>query len=445
MSRLVTHVQRIRTPAPAVGMTELRFPADFLWGAATAGHQVEGDNTNSDWWQWEHRAGTPVHEPSGRACEHITRYGDDIGLLADTGLNTYRYSVEWSRVEPSPGQVDSEAIEHYRRMTQTVVDAGLTPMVTLNHFTVPQWFADRGGWMAPDASKKFASYCDHVVRALAGLVTWWCTLNEPGNVAVGGYLSAFGWPPGRRDFASWRDAAQGLTGAHHRAVEVVRSHVPQARVGATHGMQEWLPSPAAAPAVEQVRRMFEDEFLAASDDDDFIGVQTYTRLPVQLPSYAAVPVRAAMSIRAVRERVLPAVIRRSSSDFGSSVTGATQVRRTQMGYEFWPEAIAATLRRAATLHPGKDLVVTEHGVATADDTERTEFIERGLRAVHAVMTEGLPVRGYIHWSLLDNFEWTLGYRPTFGLIGVDRDPLQRTVRPSARFLGSVARSGTMPA
>lgn len=425
-------------------MSELRFPAEFLWGAATAGHQVEGGNTNSDWWRWEHRAGTPVQEPSGRACEHFTRYPEDVGLLAATGLNTYRYSVEWSRIAPAPDHVDGKALEHYRQMTQAVVDAGLTPMVTLNHFTVPQWFADRGGWMNREAPALFAAYCDQVVRALGDVVTWWCTLNEPGNVAVGGYLSAFGWPPGRRDFASWRDAARGLTGAHRRAVGVVKSHAPRARVGATHGMQEWLPSPAAAPAVEHVRRMFEDEFLAASDDDDFIGVQTYTRLPVQLPPYAAAPVRAAMNVRAVRERVLPAVIRRSSSDFGSSVTGASKVRRTQMGYEFWPEAIAATLRRAAELHPGKGLVVTEHGVATTDDAERLEFIQRGLRAVHAVITEGLPVRGYVHWSLLDNFEWTLGYRPTFGLIAVDRRTMQRTVRPSARFLGSVARGGTMP-
>jgi beta-glucosidase len=166
---------------------------------------------------------------------------------------------------------------------------------------------------------------------------------------------------------------------------------------------------------------------------------------VQLPSYVGPVVRAAMRVPAVRERLLPAVIRRSSTDFGSNVTGSSQVRRTQMGYEFWPEAIAATLRRAATLHPGKDLVVTEHGVATGDDAERIEFIDRGLRAVHAATADGLPVRGYLYWSLLDNFEWTLGYRPTFGLIGVDRATMHRTVRPSARFLGDIARRGTMPA
>lgn len=426
-------------------MSERTFPPDFLWGAATAGHQVEGDNDNSDWWAWEQRPGTPVREPSGRACEHFTRYADDVALLADAGLNTYRYSVEWSRVEPAEGTYDDAALDHYRQVTQTVVDAGVTPMVTLNHFTVPQWFADRGGWAAADAADVFGRYCERVVRTLAGLVPWWCTLNEPGNVAVGGYLSAFGWPPGRRDYASWRDATRGLTAGHRRAVAVVKSLDPQAKVGATHGMQEWLPSPAARPAVEWVRRMFEDAFIEVSDDDDYLGVQTYTRLPVPLPRALGPVVKAMTSIPPVRERVLPEAIRRSTADFGASVTGGDDVRRTQMGYEFWPEAIAATLRRAASFFPGKDLVVTEHGIATANDAERIEFVTRGLAAVHDVMSEGLPVRGYIHWSLMDNFEWSLGYRPTFGLIEVDRSTLERRPRPSLQFLGDVARSGVLPA
>src|SRR5690348_4248185 len=147
-------------------MTELTFPEGFLWGAATAAHQVEGDNTGSDWWDWEHRAGTPVREPSGRACEHFTRYPDDIAILAGLGLNTYRYSVEWARIEPVEGSFDAAAVDHYRRMTQAVIAAGLTPMVTLHHFTLPRWFAARGGWTATDAATVFGRYCEHVVRAL---------------------------------------------------------------------------------------------------------------------------------------------------------------------------------------------------------------------------------------------------------------------------------------
>jgi beta-glucosidase len=421
------------------------FPPGFLFGAATAGHQVEGDNRNSDWWAWEHRPGSPVAEPSGVACEHYTRYPEDVALLAQAGLNTYRYSVEWSRIEPVEGEYDAAALDHYRQMTQAVVDAGVIPMVTLNHFTVPQWFAARGGWTAADAADVFGRFCERIVRAIGDLVPWWCTLNEPGNVAVGGYLGALGWPPGTRDYADWKRATRGLTGAHRRALAVVKSLHPSARVGATHGMIEWLPSTAARPAVDQVRRLFEDAFLDACEDDDYIGVQTYTRLPVPLPAVLAPTVYAAMAVPPVRERLLPVLIRRATTGFGEGADAGTDgVRRTQMGYEFRPEAIAATLQRAASLFPGKDLVVTEHGVAADDDAERVEFITRGLSAVRGVMDEGLPVRGYIYWSLLDNFEWTLGYRPTFGLIAVDRATQRRTVRPSARFLGDIARSGRLP-
>jgi beta-glucosidase len=421
------------------------FPAGFLWGAATAGHQVEGDNRNSDWWAWEQRSGTPVAEPSGAACEHFTRYAQDVALLADAGLNTYRYSVEWSRVEPVEGRFDPDALEHYRRMTQSVVDAGVIPMVTLNHFTVPQWFAARGGWAAADAAAVFGRYCEQVVRAIGDLVPWWCTLNEPGNVAVGGYLGALGWPPGTRHYEDWKRATRGMTEGHRRALAVVKSLHPSAQVGATHGMIEWLPSPAARAAVEQVRHLFEDAFLDVCDDDDYIGVQTYTRLPIPLPAVVGPLVNAAMALPAVRERVLPPLLRRSTESFGEKPpSGSGDVRRTQMGYEFWPEAIAATLRRAAALFPGKDLVVTEHGIATDDDAERVEFVARGLAAVRDVMAEGLPVRGYIYWSLLDNFEWTLGFRPTFGLVAVDRATQERTVRPSARWLGDVARTGRLP-
>jgi beta-glucosidase len=426
-------------------MSDVRFPADFLWGAATAAHQVEGDNTNSDWWEWEHRDGSPVPEPSGRACEHYTRYADDVALLADVGLNTYRYSVEWARIEPTEGEFDTAELDHYRRMTDVVRAADVTPMVTLNHFTLPRWLADRGGWLAPDAPELFARYVDRVVTHLGERVPWWCTLNEPGNVAIGGYLGVFGWPPDTRDLASWERAAEAMVRAHQLGRDAVRAAAPKARVGATHGMQEWESNRAGRAPMQRVRRMFEDMFLEASRGDDYVGVQTYTRIPVELPMWMA-PVGRLIDVRAVRARILPGMMRSAFSSMSPSSGDADDgVRRTEMGYEFRPEAIAATLRRAAEMVPDTDLVVTEHGIATNDDEERVEFIQRGLAAVASVLAEGLPVRGYLYWSLLDNFEWAHGYRPRFGLIDVDRETMQRTVRPSARVLGDIATSGTLPA
>ena len=420
--------------------SELVFPPGFLWGAATAAHQVEGDNTNSDWWEWENAADSPVPEPSGRACEHYTRYADDVRLLADAGLNTYRYSVEWARIEPAEGQFDAAQLDHYVRMTDVVRAAGLTPVVTLHHFTLPRWLAARGGWTDPGTPALFARYCEQVVRHLGGRVDWWCTINEPGNVAVGGYLGVFGWPPGTTSYDDFRRAADGLTGGHRAALRAIKAVNADARVGMTHGMQEWTANAAGRGPMRDVRRMFEDTYLEAANDDDFVGVQTYTRVPVELPA-ALLPATALMSgVPALRNAVLPGVLRKQFRSM-SHARRDDGVRRTQMGYEFRPEAIAATLRRAAKMLPGKDLVVTEHGIATANDDERVEFVRRGLAAVHNVITEGLPVKGYLYWSLLDNFEWAHGYRPTFGLVDVDRETMVRSPRPSLEFLGQVSRTG----
>jgi beta-glucosidase len=418
-----------------------RYPGDFLWGAATAGHQVEGDNTASDWWEWENRPDTPCREPSGRACEHYTRYADDVALLAAVGLNTYRFSVEWSRVEPADGEFDDAQLDHYRRMVDVVRAAGVEPMVTLNHFTVPAWFGGRGGWTAPDAADRFGRYCERVVSRLGATVDWWCTLNEPGNVAVGGYLGVFGWPPGTQDLRSCEAATAGLVAAHRRAVEVVKSHRAEARVGATHGMQEWTSNRAGAAPMRRARRMFEDVFLEAASGDDYLGIQTYTRVPVVLPALLGPFARVVADVGPARARWWPGMMRAAFTRLAPA--GSDGIRRTEMGYEFRPEAIAATVRRAAAMHPGKDLVVTEHGIATHDDAERVEYLHRGLAAVADLVAEGLPVRGYLHWSLLDNFEWVHGYRPTFGLIGVDRETMQRTVRPSAEYLGAIARAGAL--
>jgi beta-glucosidase len=423
---------------------DLVFPQGFLWGAATAAHQVEGDNTNSDWWEWEHRSPSPVPEPSGRACEHYARYADDVALLADVGLNTYRFSVEWARIEPAEGEYDADALDHYARMVDVVLAAGVTPIVTLHHFTLPQWLARLGGWTDRATPDRFARYCDRVAQRLGGRVDWYCTINEPGNVAVGGHLGVFGWPPGTTDYASFRSAADGLARGHRLALEAVKSVRGDARVGATHGMQEWTANAAGQGPMRAVREMFEDTYLAASNDDDFIGVQTYTRVPVELPAVLAPATALLTGVPPLRRSVLPRVLRQQFAAMGRAQR-PDGIRRTQMGYEYRPEAIAATLRRAAKLHPGKDLVVTEHGIATADDDERVEFLRDGLSAVYDVIRDGLPVRGYVYWSLLDNFEWAHGYRPTFGLIGVDRRTMERTVRGSARFLGDVARTGRLQA
>jgi beta-glucosidase len=424
-------------------MTDLVFPPSFLWGTATAAHQVEGNNVNSDWWDWERRPGTPCADRSGLACDHYHRYPEDVVTLAGLGLNTYRYSVEWARIEPAEGVIAEDQLDHYRRMTDVAREAGLTPMVTLHHFTHPRWLSARGGWLDPATPARFARYCDTVVRALGDRVDWYCTINEPGVVAFGGYLGALDFPPGTHDAGSWERATDGLIAGHRLALSAVRAARPSAKVGATHSMQEWDADEGGRPMMEWLRQRNEDVFLEASDQDDFVGVQTYTRIPLRLGAATSALLRLALGSRRGARLVMPPIIRRAAKDpEGGAPEGA---RRTQMGYEFRPEAVAATIRRVATLLPGRDIVVTEHGVATDDDAERVEFIDRGLRAIHAEIEAGLPVRGYVHWSALDNFEWVKGYSMRFGLVGVDHTTLERTIRPSGRFLGEIARTGRLAA
>ena len=422
-------------------MTELAFPAGFLWGTATAAHQVEGGNSNSDWWEWELRPDTVCKEPSGAAIDHYNRYGRDIALLAGLGFNTYRFSVEWARIEPSEGVFDEAQLEHYRRMVAAARKSKLIPMVTLCHFTLPIWVAAKGGWLSDATPALFERYVRRVVEALGPDVDWYCTINEPGIVAFGGYLGALGFPPGTHGLANWKRASRGLIEGHRLARAAVKQLWPSAQVGQTHAMQEWESNAGGRPAMEYSRRMMEDVYLAASKEDDFIGVQTYTRGRVELPRLIGPLSRIALAIGPIEAMV----VARAAEPGKIDLTPASHpgVRLTQMGWEYRPQAVAATVRRVAEVLPGKPIVVTENGIATADDAERIEFITDALKSLHDVIGEGIPLRGYIHWSAFDNFEWDKGYAMQFGLVAVDRSTQERQVKPSARFLGEVAKANRL--
>ena len=423
-------------------MSEIEFPKGFLWGTATAAHQVEGDNTNSDWWTFEHEPGSPCKEPSGTAIEHYKRYPRDIALLAGLGFNTYRFSVEWARIEPDEGRFDEVQLDHYRRMVDLCGKSGLKPMVTLNHFTLPQWMADRGGWLSASIAVLFERFTRRVVAALGDQVEWYCTLNEPGMVAFGGYGGGFPFPPALRGVENWKAATAALVQAHKLSRAAIKELRPDAKVGLTNAMQEWESNAGGAPVMKYARRLMEDAFIEAAVDDDFIGVQTYTRIRLEMARAAGLFANLALGIPQIEKLV----VERFTSwqlDVASGVSSEPGVRTTQMGYEFRPQAVAATVRRAAQLLPGKPIIVTEHGIATADDAERIEFITEGLRSLHQVIADGIPLQGYIHWSAFDNFEWASGYSMQFGLIAVDRTIQERTVKPSGRFLGDIARTNRL--
>ena len=412
--------------------TTFRFPAGFLWGAATAAHQVEGNNVNSDFWVMEYAPGSMFAEPSGDACDHYHLYHEDIALLARLGFNAYRFSVEWARIEPEEGQFSRAALEHYRRMLAACREHGLTPIVTFHHFTSPRWLIREGGWESKETPDRFARYCERTARHLGDLMGAACTINEAN---IGAVLTNAGFlpPVGVVQQATWWIAAAQTMGAapdrfapflfalspqaidiimaaHRRGVEAIKSAAASLPVGITLALQDVQAMPGGEAQAAHLNRQINDLFLEQLSGDDFVGVQSYSRM-----------------------RVGP----------DGPLPPEEDAEKTQMGYEFYPEALEGVIRRASE-KARIPVIVTENGIGADDDARRIVYVERALQGVIRCLNDGLDVRGYIYWSAMDNFEWMLGYRPTFGLIAVDRATQRRTPKPSASLLGAIARANAIP-
>lgn len=390
----------------------VQFPEGFVWGTATAAHQIEGGNWNNDWWAWEHAPNSPCKEPSGDACDSWHRWPEDVDLVAELGLGSYRFSLEWSRIEPEPGEWSHAAIAHYRDICEALLERGVEPTVTFHHFTTPRWVAATGGWQEPTTADRFAEFCARAAGALGDVIKRACTLNEPNIVSTMGWLMGI-FPPGKQDRVLRHDVNEIFVDAHVKAVEAIRSAAPGVPVGMTLSMADFQAVGGGDARRDHYRRGMEDVFLDAVKGDDFVGVQTYTR-----------------------ERVGP----------DGALGPEPGVPVLPMGYEYWPDALEATLRRAWDYTGGRvPLLVTENGIGTEDDTQRISYLHAALQGVGRCLADGIDVRGYTCWSLLDNFEWVLGYGPHFGLVAVDCETFVRTPKPSARWFGEVARSNRLPA
>jgi len=386
----------------------MTFPTGFLWGAGTAAHQVEGGNTGTDWAVWERGLDSPCAEPSGDACDHWNRVADDLDLLAGLGLNSYRFSIEWARIEPSEGEFSVEALEHYRQVCELARSRNLEPLVVFHHFTTPLWVVNKGGWSAPDTVERFALYCETTARHLAGTFKHACTINEPNILAAFGYEIGI-FPPGERNSRLKEEATEVLIAAHTEAAARIRRAAPGTKVGMAISMHEYATEPGCEQRMDRLRSSAEDVFLEAARSDDFVGVQNYTRLHVG----------------------------------PSGIIGPPDGSRTnQIGLEFRPEALGVTVRRAAEL-AGLPVLVTENGICTEDDSERIEYVELALRSLEGCLSDGIDLLGYLHWSALDSYEWVLGYWPKYGLIEVDRATQTRTPRKSGVWLGRVARANRL--
>lgn len=406
------------------------FPQGFLWGAATAGHQVEGNNTNSDTWFLEHVRPTAFAEPSGDACNSLALWPQDLDLVRDLGLNAYRFSIEWARIEPEPGEFSMAMLDHYRRMIEGCRERGLTPIVTFNHFTCPRWFAASGGWLNPKSPDLFARYCERAAKHLSAGIGYATTLNEPDIMRL---LKWFILPPQLMEMqrAMLGAAAQAsgtgmfsaanatnfedlerqlpiLLSAHERGRAAIKAARPDLPVGVSLAISDDQ-AVGRKSRRDEKRAYVYGAWLEAAKKDDFIGVQNYDRSLVG------------------ESGVLPAP------------EGAP---RNSMGAEIYPPSLGGAVRYAHSV-TGRPVIVTEHGLGTPDDALRASFIPPALAGLKSAIDDGVPVRGYIHWSLLDNFEWVFGYGPKYGLYSVDRQTFRRTAKPSAAVYGAIARRNSL--
>lgn len=413
----------------------------FLIGAATSAHQVEGNNVHSDNWVMENLEHSTFAERSGDAVDHYNKYEEDIKLLAEAGCNAYRFSIEWARIEPEEGVYDENEMEHYRKVLDCCEENRITPIVTLHHFSSPAWLIGKGGWGDSYVEDAFAKYAEYVVSNIGRKLPYICTINEAnmgfqlqkviedmmksmqreGNVQVGVNMDmsaimvgleeqadAFGCDKEHiNTFLAARSQEQELfvMRAHRKAYQAIKKVSPDTKVGLTLSLFDYQPE---EDGQEEAARLWGEDFgfyLPHIKEDDFLGVQNYSRKIV------------------------------ASAGALEPAEGAPL---TQMGYEDYPASIGHVLRKVAKEFKG-ELMVTENGIATSDDKRRCEFIKEAYAGVESCVKDGLPVIGYCHWSLLDNFEWQAGFGKTFGLIAVDRSTQKRTAKESLQVLGALAR------
>lgn len=427
-------------------MAARRFPPGFLWGTATAAHQVEGQNDNNQWWDWEQQAGRIWHgDRSGDACGWWRDPLPDLDRAAALGQNAHRLSIEWSRIEPRDGHFDTAALDHYRDLLQACQQRSLTPMVTLHHFTNPHWLEQRGGWLHPETPQRFANFVERAVEHLGEHCTLWCTINEPLVYAVQSYLMGL-WPPGMTSMPhTFRIVAAMLRG-HAAAARAIHNVQPYGQVGIVHNLRLFDP---ASPALHDVGaammldRLFNGLLLEAITTGrlpiplsnglevvpgllgscDFFGLNYYTR------DHVAFDPRLPQSLFA--RRFTPEHVPQSDKGRDGHTYG-----------EIYPHGLYRALKRVARL--GLPIYITETGLPDADDDQRPQFLLDHLGAVHRAISEGIDVRGVFLWSLLDNFEWSEGWDLRFGLYAFDQHTGTRTLRRSGALYAIFARANALP-
>lgn len=408
----------------------VKFPRNFLWGAATSAYQVEGNNVNSDWWQWENKTGKVK---SGPACRHYEFYERDFDLAKSLHHNAHRFSIEWSRIEPKEGKFSKEALRHYIDVILALRRRNIEPIVTLHHFTNPVWFSKSGGWVKRRSVVRFLRYCDFLTRSLAKYVHYWITINEPTIYISHAYIFGI-WPPQAKSYLKATQVEENLVSAHIKAYRLMHKiykelNLCEPSISIAQNVMAFVPS----------NRDLKNRFTAYLRDRlynlgflerimrhnimrhkilDFIGVNYYTRQLVEL----------------------------RKSRIGNLAMDVCNDKRhhcekNSLGWDIYPEGLYEVLLELKIYD--LPIMITENGICTSDDNLRWKYIYSHLKNIHRAMRKGVHVTGYLYWSLMDNFEWDKGFTPRFGLIDINYSTYKRTVRKSARQFSQVCKTGVL--
>ena len=416
---------------------DLTFPAGFVWGTASSSHQSEGDNAHNDWSEWEQQPGRIVHEHRcGRSNNFYELYDSDFALLAELGLRHYRLSIEWSRIEPDDGHVDSAALDHYRRVLHSARRHGITAWVNLHHFALPRWFAARGGFLEEANLAYWRRHVERIAKELVTCADYWHPINEANAYAAGSYLVGV-MPPGVQDFSAFLKILRHTQLMYRDAYHILKAARPEVRVGTIH--------------------VFNPVFaLDPNNDDDQLLVRNFDALFNDLPLRALAD--GLLAIPGAEPEPVPG-LKGAADFFGANYYTSSCVdhlnptqltpyppgarRLTQLGNSMYAPGLGVVLRRVRDARLGVPIYVTENGIGTDDDTWRIEYIAHHLAEIHAAIADGCDVRGYFHWTAVDNFEWMLGWTAQFGIIGFDAQTFARQPRPSAYVLSEIAKSNCL--
>ena len=408
-------------------MMDNKFPKNFLWGAATSSYQVEGNNSFCDWWDWELKGKLEFH--SGIACNHYELYQEDFDIAKALGHNCHRFSIEWSRVEKEEGIFDEKELNHYRDVVRALRERNLEPVVTLHHFTNPNWLLEKGGWDNPEIVDYFLRYVEKIVSYLADDVTYWVTINEPMVFVYNSYLLGI-WPPQKKSFSHSMKVMRNLIKAHNKAFSLIHKIykdklLAKPRVGIAKNTRLFMPCLYKNYLINKLAARFRDRFFnqifldAIKKHSDFIGVNYYTR-----------------DIVIVKNLSLNAFWANNCGDSHHIITW-----RNSLGWETYPEGIFDSL--VSLKKYNLPILITENGSCQEKDENYFRFIYEHLKYVKKAIDLGVPVIGYIYWSLMDNFEWDKGFGPRFGLVEVDYNSLKRTIRKSAWDFSTICKNNSL--